>query len=414
MTDIQITKAEAEPGAASFRVEIATERVTQARKKATRAVAQKVRLPGFRAGKAPLEVVERRYADAIRDQVIQDLIHESWRSTLEREQLEPIADPHIHDLKFEAGSPLTFELHVEVRPQLTLTQTGGFTLQREVRPVSDDLVQDQLDDLRKQRAPWSPITEHPAPGDMVRVTLATLTDGEAAEPHDYQIVIGQQQAIPDVEERLMRMAPGETADHTVRFPDDFPDEFKRGQSRQVRLTLHEAKRQDLPVLDDAFAGEVGDFPSLDALKTAVRQDLEVETRREADATLRRQVVERIAEANSVPAPRSLVERLLRAFAQTYEVPEESFPNFAQEFRPVAETQVRRDLILDHVAQTENLKASEDELDERVADLAARRNMEPGQLYASLQKAGRLKDLQFSITEEKVFAHLLGQSTIEER
>jgi len=414
MTDIQITKADAEPGAASFRVEIATGRVTEAERKAARAVAQRVKLPGFRAGKVPLPVVQKRYADAIREQVIQDLIQESWRSTLEREQLDPIADPHIHDLKFESGAPLTFELHVEVRPRLTLATTGGFTLTRQVRAVPDEMVDEQIETLRKQRAPWGPVMVQPAPGDMVRVALATIEDAEGTDPHDYQIVLGQNQAIPDVEARVMRMTPGETVDASVRFPDDFPDEAKRGQTRQIRLTLHEAKRQELPSIDDAFAGEVGDFASLDALKLAVREDLELEARREVDAAIRRQVIEKIADANAVPAPRPLVERLLRAFAQGYEIPEQTFTNFAQEFRPVAEAQVRRDLILDHVARTENLRATEDEIDARVADLATRRNMEPGQLYASLQKAGRLKDLQFGITEDKVYDHLLSQSTIEER
>ena len=414
MTDIQITKADAEPGAASFRVEIPTAHVAAAEQKAARQVAQRVKLPGFRAGKVPLAVVQKRYAGAIREQVLQDLIHESWRSTLEREQLDPIADPHVHDLKFEAGAPVTFELHVEVRPALDLTTTGGFTLTRAVRPVTDEMVQAQLEDLRRQRAPWVPLAERPVPGDLVRVTLATLEDGNATDPRDHQIVIGQSQAIPAVEERLMQMTPGETVDTSVKFPDDFPDETKRGMSREVRLTLHEAKRQELPALDDTFAGEVGDFASLDALTAAVREDLETEARREADAGLRRQVIERIAEANGVPAPRSLVERLLQAFARGYEIPEEAFANFAEEFRPVAEGQVRRDLILDHVARTEKLRATEDELDQRIADLAARRNMETGALYASLQKANRLKDLQFSITEEKVYDHLLSQSTIEER
>lgn len=414
MTDIQITKADAEPGAASFRIEIPTAHVEAAEQKAARQVARRVKLPGFRSGKVPLAVVQKRYAGAIREQVVQDLIHESWRSTLEREQLDPIADPHVHDLKFEAGAPVTFELHVEIRPELDLKTTGGFTLTREVRPVTDEMVEEQLDDLRRQRAPWVPLTGRPEPGDLVRVTLATLEDGNATDPRDHQIVIGQNQAIPAVEERLMQMTPGETIDTAVKFPDDFPDETKRGVSREVRLTLHEAKRQELPALDDAFAGEVGDFASLDALKAAIREDLETEARREADAGLRRQVIEHIAEANGVPAPRPLVERLLQAFARGYEIPEQAFPNFAQEFRPVAESQVRRDLILDHVARAEGLRATEDELDQRIADLAARRNMDTGELYASLQKANRLKDLQFSITEEKVYDHLLSQSTIEER
>jgi trigger factor len=122
-------------------------------------------------------------------------------------------------------------------------------------------------------------------------------------------------------------------------------------------------------------------------------------------------VEQIVAANSLAAPRPLVERVLAAYARAYEIPEDRLQQFAQEFAPVAEAQVRRDLILDHVAEQEKLRATEEELDQRVAELAARRKVEPGQLYASLQKANRLRELERTITEEKVFAHLLSLSTV---
>ena len=148
-----------------------------------------------------------------------------------------------------------------------------------------------------------------------------------------------------------------------------------------------------------------------ALRRAVREDMELDAAREADADIRRQAIEQVVAANGVVAPRPLVERALNAFAQSYKISEEQFQQFAQEFAPIAEAQVRRDLVLDHVAETQNLRATEAELDERVAELAKRRKMDAGQLYASLQKADRLRDLERGITEEKVFAYLLEQSTV---
>jgi len=116
-------------------------------------------------------------------------------------------------------------------------------------------------------------------------------------------------------------------------------------------------------------------------------------------------------ANAISAPRPLVERVLGAYARAYEIPEARLQQFTQEFAPIAEAQVRRDLILDYVADQHQLRASEREIDERVADLASRRKMEPGQLYASLQKANRLRELERTITEEKVYALLLSLSTV---
>jgi trigger factor len=359
-----------------------------------------------------VEVVRKRYRDAIREQLLRHLIDESWKAALEQEKLKPIADPHIHHLKFDEGAPITFEFHVEVKPELKLDRLGGFQLNRHATPVNDEMVASQIEELRRQKAPWVPWSEgKPAAGDLVQITLATIDQGEATDPKQYQIVLGEGRAIAELEDRIKEMDPGVPTDAQVRFPDDFPDESKRGQTRAVRLTLHEVKRRSLPELNDGFAREIGDFDSLDDLKRAVRQDLELDAAREADAEIRRQVIEQIVAANAVIAPRPLVDRVLGAYAKAYEIPEGRLQQFAQEFGPIAEAQVRRDLLIDYVAEKHQLRASEQEIDERVAELASRRKMEPGQLYASLQKANRLRELERTITEEKVFTHLLSLSTV---
>jgi trigger factor len=416
MTDIRITKTASEPGATSLAVSVPAESVAAAEERATRTYQQRARLPGFRKGKAPAAIIRKQFADDIRQQALQELVQESWRAALEQEQLKPIADPHIHNLKWEAGAPVTFEFHVEVKPDLKLEKIGGFKLKRTLPAVTAAQVDAQLNELRAQRAPWTPVeAEKPKPKDLVHVTIATR-EGEGGEPKDpqpYQLVLGEGRAIPDVEQRIMSLLPGETVDATVRFPDDFAEEAKRGQTRDIRITLHEVKRQQLAELDDAFAREVGDFESLEALRQAVGEDLRKEAEREADARVRGELIEQLVAANQVTAPRPLVERALYVYAQAYSVPEERWPQFAEEFRPVAEAQVRRDLVLDHVVEAHGLKATEAELDQRIQELAAKRNMPAAQLYASLEKAKRLRDVERSITEEKAFAFLLSQSTVEQ-
>jgi len=414
MTDIQITKTHAEPGETSLAVSVPPESVRAAESLATRVYQQRARLPGFRQGKAPAAVVRKKFAEDIRQQALQELVQESWRAAVEQEKLKPIADPHIHNLKWEEGSPVTFELHVEVKPELKLARLGGFRLTRTLPAVTEAQIDAQLNELREQRAAWTPVTdEKPKPKDLVHVTIATREGAEIKDPQPYQLVLGEGRAIPEVEEKIMGLLPGETVDAIVRFPDDFAEEAKRGQTRDVRITLHEVKRQQLAELDDAFAREVGDFESLAALRQAVTEDLRKEAERDADAKVRAELVEQIVSANSVTAPRPLVERALYVYAQAYGVPEERWPKFAEEFRPVAEAQVRRDLVLDHVMEAQQLRATEAELDQRIQELAERRGMPPAQLYASLEKAKRLRDVERSITEEKVFAYLLSQSTVEQ-
>src|SRR5205809_6067531 len=308
---IQITKTHEQPGEASLAVTVPADSVREAEDRATKAWQARVRLPGFRKGKAPVAVVRKRYAEDIRQAAFEELVRESWRTALAQEQIKPIADPHIHNLKWTDGAPVTFEFHVEVRPEIALQRLGGFSVPRTVTPVTPEQVEAQLAELRAQRAPWVPVEgERPQLKDLVNVTLAQREGAAVKDAQPYQLVLGEGRAIPEVEERIMGMLPGETIDATVRFPSDFPEEAKRGQTRNIRVTLHEVKRQQLPELDDAFAREVGDFDSLDALRRAVRVDLEQDAVREADAKLRADLIEQIIQANRVVAPRPLVERAL--------------------------------------------------------------------------------------------------------
>jgi trigger factor len=410
--NIEITPKKTDGLERLIEVRVPVEAVRDAEDSAAKRYASNVRLPGFRPGKAPAAMIKKRFKDAIRQQVIETLVQEAFQEVMSREKLDVAAQPHIHDLKFEEGQPLSFELHIEVRPEINLERVQGFKVTRTAAAVTDDTVNQQIEQIREQKAQWAPVEDKPAPGDMVRVQLSTAEEnGEFPEPREYPLVLGSGQAIPGVEELIMELTPGSSAERDVRWPDDFPDEAQRGKTKPVRINLLDVKRKALPALDDAFAREVGDFESLDALQTTVRKDLEENASREADAGVRSQLLDQIAEANSFEIPNAWVSQLIDGYANAYQIPEEERPKFRQEFRPVAEKQVRRDLIIDRIAEKEGLKASEADVDDRVAKVAEQRGADPGQVYASLQKAGRLREIEQSITEEKVFEWLKERNEI---
>jgi trigger factor len=393
-------------------VRVPVETVRDAEDQAARKYAGSVRLPGFRPGKAPPAMVKKRFKDAIRQQVIETLVQDAFKEVMDREQLKVASQPHVHDLKFEEGEPLSFELHVEIRPDVKLERTHGFKVTRAQTPVTDETVRDQIEQIRGQKANWTPVTDKAAPGDLVRVQLAIPDEsGEFPEPREYPLEIGAGQAIPGVEELIMELAPGESAEKPVRWPDDFPDEAQRSKTKPVRVNLLDVKRKSLPALDDAFAREVGDFESLDALTATVRKDLEETASREADAAVRQQLIDQIVEANPFDVPPSWVNQVVDGYLKAYQVPEEEHERFRTEFRPVAERQVRRDLIVESVAESEKLAATEADIDDRVADVASKRGADPGQVYSSLQKAGRLKEIEQNITEEKVFKWLTDRNEV---
>jgi len=411
--DIQITQRE--PGGVERHVDVAVpaDAVREVEERTARRYTSQARLPGFRPGKAPPAMVRKKFADAIRQDVLQEVVQEAYKKVMEQEKLDPITQPHIHDLKFEPGEPLTFTLHMEVRPEVQLARLEGFRVERQSPEVTDEMVQEQLETIRDQRATWAPVDDRPMSGDMVNVSLGTADEqGQISEVKEYRLELGKDQAIPGIEELIMEAKPGETIERPVKWPDDFPDEAQRGQTKTVRVTLKDLKRKTSPDLDDALAREVGDFDSLDALREAVRKDLGNHAQREAETQYKTQLLDQIIEANPFDVPPSWVRQLIQGYANAYQIPEQDVDRFAEEFRPLAERQVRRDLVVETIARDNNLRATEADVDERVNAMATERNTPPGQLYAALQKAGRLQEIEHQITEERVFAWLQEKNPAE--
>src|SRR3954471_19296735 len=148
-----------------IQVSVPAEAVKDAEDKAARRYASTVRLPGFRPGKAPATVVRKKFGEAIRQEALESLVREAYQEFIEKESIKVAAQPHVHDLKFEEGKPLTFELHLEVRPTINLVRTHGFRIERPPVLITDDQVSQQLEQVRDEKATWTPVEEKAKPGD---------------------------------------------------------------------------------------------------------------------------------------------------------------------------------------------------------------------------------------------------------
>lgn len=410
--NITITPTETTGVSRRLQISVPVETVATFEDDAAKKYATQVRLPGFRPGKAPPSMVRKRFADAIRQEAVELVIQQAFREAVDQQNVKLAAQPHVHDLKAEPGQPIEFELHYEVRPDIALNRLDSFTLSRRETPVTDELVEEQIERLREQRGDWAPVEDKPAPGDMVTVLLSTAdADGMLPEGREYKLTLGGGQAIAGIEELIMEAATGQTVERAVRWPDDFPDESQRGTSKTVRVTVKDVKRKSLPALDDAFAREIGDFDTLDALRTTVRKDLGEHARREADAETRGALIDQIIEANPFDVPNAWTRQLVEGYAKMYQIPETELSRFAQEFQPMAERQVRRDLIVETIAEREGLAATAADVDGRIEQIAKAGNNDPGQVYAQLQKAGRLQEIERELTEERVFNWLLEKNPV---
>ncbi len=396
-------------------VTVPADEVKRERADALRTLGGRLNLKGFRKGKIPAHLVERRYGSAVEQEVLERVIREAYRTAIESSGLHPISEGELEGVEHEPGSDLKFTIGFDVQPTVELNRLGGFAAERPYLAITDEQVADVVEQLRDQHGVWKPLEEgHPEDGDMVSVEIQRLDDGEPGESQNYDLILGQGDAIADVEDAIRTLEVGQTDDFSVTFPDDFPNEERRGQTDQLRATLTARQAKELPEPTDEFAKSIGEFEDLADLRAKIRADLQKEADSRAEATVRTQLLDLLVEANDFEVPKSMTQRYVDALLGGPQNPNVSPEQRQEAYEALAEESqkaVKRILVIDRVAEMQELGASEDEIDERVESIAEKSGTTPAQVYAELQKAGRIEGLEREITESKVFDYLMGQSEI---
>ena len=419
--ELRVEMEEAGAWTRRMKVTVPADRVKKARGGVARQLASRARLPGFRQGKVPAREIEKRFGAAIDQQTLDQLVQESYKEALTGQDVRPISEGKVEDVDWQKDADLNFVVEFDVRPEPEISRVEGFTVTRPPVEVTDENVDSVLERLRDEAGTWAalPEGEELRAGDKVRVDITALDEAsveeDGSEPRSYEFVLGEGQAIPSVEEAILTLTPGSEDEFDVRFPDDFPDEAQRGQERRLRIRITEAERKDLPEVDDEFAKAVGDFETMDALRARIEEDLKADAEREAEAEVRRQLLEQVVEANPFELPPTMVEdyleRILSQGGQRPPNPEQE-TEVREQLRGSAEYNLRRMLVVDRLAEKEGLRASQDDVDERIEEIAEKRDMEPSDVYVRLEKSGQLEMLENELTEDKVFDFLKSKNRVE--
>lgn len=415
--DASDLKIDLEEGAAwrrTLKVTVPAALVTAERSKITSRIAKQVRMPGFRAGKTPPSVVEKKYGQAVNRELVDQMVNDAYQAALAQSDQRPISEGEIEDISWQPEQDLTFEISFDIRPEVELSRVTGFAVERPSSDVGDTEVDEVVERLREQNGAWQPVEEgRPTAGDMVSLTATQLEDGEPdAEPQEYDLVLGQGEAIEDVESAVYTLEVGETGDFTVTFPDDFPNEERRGDTQEIRLELRARKVRDLPEVDDDFAKSVGDFESVDDLRARIREDLEKEAESQAQSVVRGQLLDHIIEANPFDVPVSMVNRYLdQVLGDGEGADPQQLAQARESVKGEAERAVKRMMVIERVADMQSLRADDDQIDDRVQEIADANDTNPSKVYAELQKSGNLERLEREITERRVFDWLLEQSDV---
>jgi trigger factor len=303
---LRIALHESERWRRTLNVTVPAELVREEQQKAATKLAKKMKLPGFRAGRIPFSVVEKRFGPLLNQEMLDKVVGEAYREALRAEALRPISEGEVSELTWEPEQDLVFSISFDVHPEVDLAQLGGFEVQRPRMDVGEAELERVLTRLREQGATWWPVeTGVPQVGDQVSVTVQRLDPGRESDPRTYEVVLGEGNAIPDVEASIATLEPGSTADFSVRFPED--DGSGDEATQLLRITLLERKIRELPDLDDAFARSVGDFETLDALKARLKEDLEREAEAQSEAAVRGQLLDHILQANPFDLPQSMLD-----------------------------------------------------------------------------------------------------------
>ncbi len=366
-------------------IEVKPERLERSLERAYRRLAQKTEVPGFRKGKTPRHMLERYLGrDAVMQEALGLLIPEVYNQAIEEEDIDAIDYPSIEVVQQE---PLIFKATVAVRPSVDLGNYREVRVEREPATVSEEQVNEKLEELRHRYAILEPVDRPLQMGDLVRADVGVSVDGRSVfSEDDAEFRLRQDMPIllPGFVEQLVGSEKGAERQFSLELPQDYPQPPLAGKTCLCRVLVKEIKEESLPDLTDAFAADVGEgFPSLEALRQRLESDLRESAEQEADARYQEKVVDGVIAGASVEFPPVLTERetehLLREQVSSSGAGDierylrqvrKSEEELRQELRFQAVERIQRSLVLGKVAEVEGVSVSEEDIDAEIERLAA--------------------------------------------
>lgn len=356
--------------------------------RAFRRISQRVQVPGFRPGRAPRALVERRVGrELIVAEAQRELMDRLYREALQQHELIPVSDPEVEVYQEE---PLAFRVEVQVYPQADLDGYRDIRVEPREVSVTDEEIDAVIEQLRRSQAIWKALDEprRPQDGDQVVVDIEAYEgDQPFQEPlRNATFVLGESNLFAEIDQAIRSLLPGEEAEFDIAFAED--DERVnpelRGKTLHYKVRLHEVKERELPELDDAFAQTLG-AATLAELRDRIRRDLLRQKAQAARAEVLQLAVERLVEVATLELPPALIDRQVaseierlreRLRQQGTSLDEylrfqgKTLEEFAQELRPEAEARLRRFFVLEAFAEAEGIQVSEEELEAEIERLAA--------------------------------------------
>ena len=408
----------------TLEIAVPVEAVEQETERVIEALKQRVRLPGFRPGKAPPGLVRSRFAAEIREDVIKSLVPKHFHKAVEDQDLHVVGTPDITDVHFHAGEPLKFKAEFEVAPEFELKDYLGLTVAYREPEVAGEQVAERLEGLREQKAEFVNVDPRPAAdGDYAVISLEAV-GGPAAEGISKQdeltVHIGGEDTLEAFSTNLRGGTPGDEKEFDVTYPEDYGDPKLGGKTIRFRVNLKGIRRKELPELNDAFAAEAGDFQSLEELRDEIRKSLQRETEFLASQEAKKKLVEQLVAMHEFPVPEAFLERQIEMQVEQYlrslAARGEDLSKVKLDWEKIRESQreraaldVKASLLLERIADRETIEVTNEEMDRELQRIA-RQGREPvAAVRKRLEEDGGLRRIASRIRTDKTLNLLFEQA-----
>ena len=396
---------------------------------------QKVaRIPGFRRGHVPASIIRQRFSEEIKTDMVEALIPRFFRQEAERLSLHPVSQPRVTDLHLHDGEPLRFKAAFEVLPEIKLEGYRELRADKPEIAVSEEDVEKALADVRERHATFNPVEGRAlADGDFAQVSLdgnpkpgeakpgEGKADGQPVHMDEVLVEIAGPTTMPEFTEHLRGANPGDERTFDVNYPEDTQDKRLAGKTFVYTVKVQAIKQKSLPELNDEFVKTLGEFQGVDDVRKAIRGQMEAERRHEAEHTAKEKLVGELIQRNDFEVPESLIEqqidirieRGLRALAAQGLTSEQMKKMDLNRLRVGQHDQAVHDvkaaLLLERVAEEENIQVSEDEFNRELEALARQSKQTSEAVRARLTQDGGLDRIRTRIRNEKTLDFLYHQS-----
>ena len=408
-------------------IEIPLEQVTKEIESFYQQVGKQAKIKGFRPGKIPRDILERYFKDHVKSEVIQKLIQESYPAALSEKDLHPVSPPVIDPGELESGKPFQYSATVEVKPEIKIDGYIGLNIEGKKESAKEEEVEERLKGLQNLHAQLKTVPElRPVQsGDHVIIDYEARMDNKPLEEGkavDFTVEVGSGRFIPALEEKLVGLNLEEEKEIEVPFPEDYGYKKWAGKTVSFLVKVKEIKEKVLPPLDDEFAKDLGDYASLEDLKAKLKEEIEKEKELILDRQLKDQMIEQLIQANSFEIPESMVVEQAKALVsdtklrlasqgialKNLNIPEEKLQ---EDYREVAQKQVRTYLILEKIATQEGITVTDEEADERLQSISERTHQKFDVVKRYYEKNGLIPELKTGILTDKTLNFLLEKANI---